>query len=185
MIKCADGGCQVHGGSGHRMLRSSKSPFELTGGRLGVDFANTLDDRATNHPRSRLQSHADFLTFGVETAVLSTREARKAISSAANNLRDTARLYSRAIALRERIFRIFCAAATKGKPVSEDILALNADSRAANAHTVLLPKNGGFTWVWRAAKAVTGPLLLAKTRSAVRPLIYDDGKHVWHYPRRE
>src|SRR5258708_35263583 len=166
MIKCADGGCQVHGGSGHRMLRSSKSPFELTGGRLCLDFANTLDDRPTNHPRSRLQSHADFLTFGVETGVLSTREARKAISSDANNLRDTARLYSRAIALRERIFRIFCAAATKGKPVSEDILALNADFRAANAHAVVLPKNGGFTWVWRGGKEGNRRLLWENTRAA-------------------
>ncbi len=162
------------------MLRSSKSPFELTGGRLCLDFANTLDDRPTNHPRSRLQSYADFLTFGVETGVLSTREARKAISSAANNLRDTARLYSRAIALRERIFRIFCAAATKGKPVSEDILALNADSRAANAHTVLLPKNGGFTWVWRDEKDVTGRLLWEITRSAIDLLTSDDVKLVRH-----
>src|SRR5258708_14528900 len=185
MIKCADGGCQVHGGSGHRMLRSSKSPFELTGGRLGVDFANTLDDRATNHPRSRLQSHADFLTFGVETGVLSTREARKAISSDANNLRDTARLYSRAIALRECIFRIFCAAATKGKPVSEDILALNADSRAANAHTVLLPKNGGFTWVWRDRKDVNGPLLLENTPSSTDLLASDDVELLLPFPGRD
>lgn len=152
---------------------SSEPVFELTAGRLCLDFANTVDDRPTADPKSRLQGYADLLAFGVQAAVLSPSEAREG-ARRANDPREAARLYRGAIALRERIFRIFSAAATGGNPPLRDLLALNGDFRTANAGAVVLPINGGFAWAWRDKKSVIGRLLWEIIRSAMDLLTSND-----------
>ena len=152
------------------MPRSSKPVFELTGGRLCLDFANTIDDRPTSDPKNRLKGYADFLAFGVQTGVLSASEVREG----ANDPSEAARLYRRAIALRERIFRIFSAAATNRNPPIKDLLALNENFRTANALAVVMPINLGFAWVWRDKKNATGRLLWEIIRSAIDLLTSND-----------
>ncbi|MGA7906101.1 MAG: ABATE domain-containing protein [Candidatus Sulfotelmatobacter sp.] len=160
------------------MSRISKSLFELTGGRLCLDFANTVDDRPTSNPKSRLKGYADLLAFGVQTGVLSASEAREAAALETNRPRYAAELYRRAVALRERIFRIFSATATTSNPPLKDMLALNAVFRAANARAVVLPLGEGFRWVWQDKKNMTDRLLWEIIRSAMLLLTSDDTKLV-------
>jgi len=160
------------------MSRISKSPFELTGGRLCLDFANTVDDRPTSNPKSRLKGYADLLAFGVQTGVLSASEAREAAALETNRPRYAAALYRRAVALRERIFRIFSATAATSNPPLKDMLALNAVFRAANARAVVLPLGEGFRWVWQDKKNMTDGLLWEIIRSAMLLLTSDDTKLV-------
>jgi len=160
------------------MSRISKSPFELTGGRLCLDFANTVDDRPTSNPKSRLKGYADLLAFGVQTGVLSASEAREAAALETNRPHYAAELYRRAVALRERIFRIFSATAATSNPPLKDMLALNAVFRAANARAVVLPLGEGFRWVWQDKKNMTDRLLWEIIRSAILLLTSDDTKLV-------
>jgi len=160
------------------MSRISKSPFELTGGRLCLDFANTVDDRPTSNPKSRLKGYADLLAFGVQTGVLSASEAREAAALETNRPRYAAELYRRAVALRERIFRIFSATATTSNPPLKDMLALNAVFRAANARAVVLPIGEGFAWMWQDKKNITDRLLWEIIRSAMHLLTSDETKLV-------
>jgi len=141
------------------MSHLSKSPFEMTGGgRLCLDFANTVDDRPTSNPKSRLTGYADLLAFGVQSGVLSASEAREVAALETNRPRYAAALYRRAITMRERIFRIFSATAANSKPRIEDMLALNRVFRTVNARAVVLPIGEGFAWMWQDKKNITDRL---------------------------
>jgi predicted RNA-binding Zn ribbon-like protein len=159
------------------MSRSSKLAFELTGGRLCLDFANTVDDRPTSNPTSRLQGYSDLLAFGMQTGFLSAREMHRELQRTHDRIAAD-QAYRRAIALRERVFRIFSAAATKSKTPIKDILALNRDFQTANACAVVLPTDGGFSWTWREKENQTGRLMWEIIRSAIDLLTSDDVKLV-------
>src|SRR5579863_8960619 len=53
---------------------NTKSPFEFTGEHLGLDFANTVNDRPTD-PIELLASYLDVLRWGKEAGVLNQRTA--------------------------------------------------------------------------------------------------------------
>jgi predicted RNA-binding Zn ribbon-like protein len=161
-----------------RMSHISKSQYELTGGRLCLDFANTVDDRPTSNPKSRLKEYADLLAFGVQSGVLSASEEREAATLETNRPRYAAALYRRAIAMRERMFRIFSATARNSKPPLKDILALNTVFRTVNARAAVLPEGEGFAWMWQDKKNIADRLLWEIIRSAMHLLTSDETKLV-------
>src|SRR5205807_8300170 len=127
----------------------STQSFELTGGRLCLDFANTVDDRPTNHPKDRLHGYEDFIGFGMQTGILSRAEVRELTGMVKRHRRTGARLYREEIALRETIFRIFAAAANNRRPTLKDLLALNHVAHLLGRCALVLPKNGRYAWTWK------------------------------------
>ena len=117
----------------------STQSFELTGGRLCLDFANTVDDRPTNHPKDRLHGYEDFIGFGMQTGILSRAEVRELTGMVKRHRRTGARLYREEIALRETIFRIFAAAANNRRPTLKDLLALNHVAHLLGRCALVLP----------------------------------------------
>src|SRR5512146_1477272 len=93
----------------------SRYLFELTGGRLCLDFANTLDERPTDHRRERLRDYADLLDWGVQAGALPRREAATLRAQATHRPREAAAALGRARTLRESLFAIFSAIA-HGRP---------------------------------------------------------------------
>ncbi len=91
------------------MLGVSTPSFELTGGRLCLDFANTVDDRPTDHPKDRLKGYEALVAFGLQAGILSNAEVRELASASRRYPRKGARIFREAMALRETIFRIFAA----------------------------------------------------------------------------
>lgn len=176
MLRLVMCGCQaLHGinQSPNRMSHSTQPVFELTGGRLCLDFANTVDDRPTSDPKSRLLGYSDLIAFGVQTGVLSASDARREIEKAQGPI-NGGLLYRRSIAIRERIFRIFSAAAVKNRPPIKDMLALNADFRKLNSDAVLLPTDEGFRWTWRDKENHSARLLWQIVHSAMDLLVSND-----------
>ena len=155
-----------------------KPVFELTGGRLCLDFANTVDDRPTIDPTDRLKTYSDLLVFGEQTGIFRPSEVHALRRLAMTRVREAAERFHRAIALRENIFLVFSAVAANSKPPLKDVWALNAALRTMNAHAVVLPKNGRFTWVWRDNKKTIDRLLWEITRSAIDLLTSNDMKLV-------
>ena len=54
--------------------------FDLSGGRLCLDFANTLDGRASE-PRERLNTYADLVSWGRQAGSVSPSAARRPASA--------------------------------------------------------------------------------------------------------
>ena len=124
-------------------------PFEFTGGNPCLDFANTVDDRGSDHPQERLTDYGRLVQWGVEAGALSakTGERLRALASAAPGkalaaLRD-------AIELRETIFEIFASAAL-GRPIPSPALArLDESLRRAAGHSHLVLANRRVSSEWR------------------------------------
>ncbi len=132
--------------------------FELSGGALCLDFANTLGDR----PRSRnehLKSYGDFLRFSRQTGSIpiSDLEELDALYRDCPDCADAA--FQRILEVREAIYRIFSAEVVGESPVEGDVEILNRALEKAMRQTELRCCDGQFSWHWGGqARALDRPL---------------------------
>ena len=83
--------------------------FELTGGRLCLDLANTVDERPTQHPRALLLQYKDVLDWASQAGALSGTEVARLREHAAGHQDAAAQALRRLTDTRESIFQIFSA----------------------------------------------------------------------------
>jgi predicted RNA-binding Zn ribbon-like protein len=111
---------------------------ELFGGVACLDFANTLDGRATAQPKEYLHTDADLVNWAVYAGLIDSTIAggRAAV------------VLPTALELREAIFDVFTAVG-RGEPVPAAALAIvqrrYADAMAAAR---LVPADAGFDWYY-------------------------------------
>lgn len=124
--------------------------FELTGGRLCLDLANTLDERKTDHPRELLRNYQDLIDWGTQAGAVTDAEAALLRAHADRHPRAARTALDQARALREAIFQVFGAAAA-ARPVLPTALALvdRAIGRAAAMRGLTGRRATGFSWEWR------------------------------------
>jgi predicted RNA-binding Zn ribbon-like protein len=137
--------------------------FELSGGRLCLDFANTVDERATEHPRELLRNEADLTGFLAQSGMLS-RDVAASRRRGSNRRRH---LLSRARGLREALFEVFSALARGGRPQETALGEIEAWLPRAYARPGLEPQGEGYRLAWAAAEDPIENALLAVVRSAV------------------
>jgi predicted RNA-binding Zn ribbon-like protein len=116
---------------------------ELFGGVACLDFANTLDGRATQHPEGYLHTYADLLRWAVHAGLLDTATARRLATTAAVAAEATLRT---ALDLREAIFRAFAAVGRDGQATEPDLAVVQRGYAAAMAAGRLAPDGAGFDW---------------------------------------
>jgi predicted RNA-binding Zn ribbon-like protein len=125
---------------------SETGSLELYGGIPCLDFANTLDGRATTRPEEHLHTYADLVSWAGHAGLIDAATARQAAGGAAPAADVALRT---AIGLREAIFQVF-AAVGRGAPVPEAALAVLQDRYAdAMAAARLAPGGSGFDWQFR------------------------------------
>jgi predicted RNA-binding Zn ribbon-like protein len=165
--------------AGENMKRSQpKLAFDLTGGSLCLNFANTLDKRLSSQPEDKLGGYEAFVAFGQQTGALPPSEARKLRQEGSRDKSEAARIFVRAVGLRELIFRIMSAVAA-GRKVSEaDTAALNAEVQKLNARSRISPVHGQSAWKWAEKEDGAGRLVGRILRSAVEILTSDDIERV-------
>lgn len=126
--------------------------FDLSGGALCLDFANTLDDRPDPHPNEYLQSYADLLAFERQTGALSEAQLAHLRAEAVRRPAEAAATLARALGLREVIYRLFLALAEGESAPPAELADLNralADA-LAQARVAEDGRNvsGRFAWTW-------------------------------------
>jgi predicted RNA-binding Zn ribbon-like protein len=120
------------------------TPFELTGGALCLDFANT----ARHHGREReeVRSYGDLVAFGVQTGVLTEGDARRLRREASRDPRAAERALERARALRAAVYHAFAAIAAGHRVVPEHLATIN-DAVADSVRSFrLVSGKDGFAW---------------------------------------
>src|SRR5947208_6360237 len=100
--------------------------FDLTGGLLCLDFANTVDDRTEIHPQELLMSFKDLVSWSQQAQVLTEQEVQRLFKKAGQHTSEATRVLKRAVEVREAIFRIFKAVAEDESPEDEDLVMLSA-----------------------------------------------------------
>jgi predicted RNA-binding Zn ribbon-like protein len=151
-----------------------KLPFDLTSGRVCLDFVNTLDNRLSNHPRERLTGFAELVAFGEQAGALSALEARKLRSEGRENTSASSALFQRSVALRELIFRIFSAVTACRKVSQVDVESFNGTVRRSNARSLVTPGEAKAAWQWLDESSDADRLIGKIVRSAVELLTTGD-----------
>lgn len=122
--------------------------FELTGGHLCLDLANTVDNRPTPEPRELLPRYEDLVAWGVQAGAIRGSTAEALRRAARRRPRAAARALTRARRVREVIFCVFSALAGRRVPPPAAIGQLNAALPAALAARHVDRRGGRFAWGW-------------------------------------
>lgn len=133
--------------------------FDLSGGRLCLDFANTVGGMRGVTPRERLAGYPDLVEFARQAGAVDDARARRLLAEARRRPAEAERAFAEAVALREALYRIFLARAERRPPAGEDLERLSTALGAALAHRRLERRGDGFALAWEAdAGALDAPL---------------------------
>jgi predicted RNA-binding Zn ribbon-like protein len=122
--------------------------FELSGGNLALDFANTVSKRPTPERLDGLAEYRLLVCFGAEAGVYppGAEDRLCAVAGAAPGRGRTA--LQNAIQLREAIFAIFSAVAERRAVPGNALAMLNAWVRASGEHARVAFFGRRFQWEW-------------------------------------
>jgi predicted RNA-binding Zn ribbon-like protein len=124
------------------------SNLELIGGKLCLNFANSVVWRASATPSDLLSSYSDLVTWSTQTGAISKDKALHLIKKAQLAPLDASMVFEQAISLREAIYQIFSAIAAN-HPIDFGALnVLNSSLSEALKHRQVIPTTDGFTWNW-------------------------------------
>ena len=150
--------------------------FDLSGGRLCLDFANTLDGRASE-PRERLNTYADLVSWGRQAGTVSPSAARRLLEGASRHPRRAAAVLEQARELREAIYRIWVAEAHQEQPPVEDVELLNSVLAGALGHQRLVRERDRYALGWDDGEALDS-VLWPVAKSAAELLTSEEAKLV-------
>jgi predicted RNA-binding Zn ribbon-like protein len=146
--------------------------FDLCGGHVALDFANTVSDRPSSSPIERLTDYSDLVRFALQTEIITKAAARSLLRTAESDPASAERALTEARALREALYALFFARAAGRAPNDRDVETLDAAWHR-------LSLDSSFQWRWTdgpdALDAMLGPivasaveLLTARPRDRVR-----------------
>lgn len=121
----------------------------LLGGRLCLDFCNTVHSRYESHAADYLQTYQGLLDWGIDTGTISESSAQL-LQQAAQMHPDSAEAARReAVTLREAIYQIALSIIQQSSPASEAVSFLNDLYSRARANRQLVPSDHALTWKWK------------------------------------
>ena len=139
--------------------------FELTGGALCLDFANTLGDR----PRcceEHLPGYEELLRWSRQAEALDSAQIDALEGEADGHPRQARAAFAQAIELREAIYRIFAALSRQVRPEADDIRELNSHLHRALPHLEVESTEESFAWSWSGPERALDRMLWPVARSA-------------------
>ena len=119
---------------------------EFIAGRPCLDFANTVDWRASAQPEELLGGLGDLLAWSVRAGTLDERTAGGLQREARSRPDAGAAVFAQALELREAIHRIFRAEAHDERPDAADLALLAGSYTQALAKARLATDNGHYEW---------------------------------------
>jgi predicted RNA-binding Zn ribbon-like protein len=148
---------------------------KLVGGRLCLDFVNTVSGRRRGRPlRERLLSYGDLVDWARRAGALSGAEAARLRRAAATRARAAVSALARARRLREALYRTLRARLRGLPPARSALRALNAELAEARAHQRLVPRGAGFAWEWPRGQGDLGRAIWPLARSGAELLSSPD-----------
>src|SRR5688572_6497354 len=122
----------------------SEPRFELSGGRLCLDFSNTVSDWFADPRRDRLDGYPALVAFAQQAGIVEARQARALRRTASRQADDAEAAFARALSLRQAVFRIFHALGHGGRVDAADVETLNGFLGPALSRQRLTRDAGGW-----------------------------------------
>lgn len=132
--------------------------FDLSGGRLCLDFANTIGGMRGVTPREHLAVYGDLVEFARQAGALDEAGAGRLLKEARRRPADAEAALREAVELREVLYRLFLARARGEVPASADVERLSAALGGALSHRRLERRGDGFALSWEPSPALDAPL---------------------------
>ena len=104
----------------------SEPRFELSGGRLCLDFSNTVSDWFADERRDRLEDYGALVAFAEQAGAIDPRQARALRRVAGHRPTEAEAAVVRARELRQAIFHVFHALGHGGRVTDADVETINA-----------------------------------------------------------
>jgi len=147
---------------------------KLVGGRLCLDFVNTVGGRGDAVRDERLTEYADLLAWGLRVGVLAEADAARLLRESRRRVKEAAQVFARALALREAIWHL-CHAVIGGAPAeASDLEVLNRELAAACGRARLAAREGNFAWEWAGARGELDEVLWRVADSTAEMLTTSD-----------
>jgi predicted RNA-binding Zn ribbon-like protein len=152
--------------------------LRLLGGRLCIDFVNTIENRAGDRPEELLSSYADLVGWSRHAGVLDEPDGFRLLALAGENSGAAEQVLEQALYLREALHRVLLAIATQHEPLPADLQVLETAYGHAIANARLAPAEDHFAWSWRDMGAQLDRMLWPVALSAVELLTDGDLRRV-------
>jgi predicted RNA-binding Zn ribbon-like protein len=136
------------------------------GGRLCLDFVNTIDPRLKAPNEEFLASYGTLLAWAEFVGILSRAARRQLVIAGEHNPRVAKQIHRRALDLREGLFTLF----TGAPEAQAGLQALNSEIRLTSAELHLEREGAAYALAWDAGAKVLGPIV----RSAIELLTSSD-----------
>ncbi len=152
--------------------------LKLLGGRLCLDFVNTLDWRGADSPVEFLNTFEDLVAWSRHVGTATSRETgqlSRGAEPAGNNVKKTLK---RAIRLREAIYQIFAAVIQNKDPAEKDLALFNRHIAETMRQSQIIRTKDGYIWDSAGDKRQMDWLLNPIIRSAAELLVSDELKKV-------
>jgi predicted RNA-binding Zn ribbon-like protein len=161
--------------------------IKLIGGRLCLDFANTVGGRRASSPIAkkgidayavrddRLVDYYDLLAWSLRVGLLTDAAAKRLAREARMREAEAAAVWERAVALREAVYRIALAVISEIQPRVNDLELLNRELAIAHDRLILAHvEEGNFVWKWSETKDALDQMLWQIADSAADMLTASD-----------
>ena len=154
----------------------------LLGDRLCLDFANTIEGPHSARPEDFLREYADLARWGHHAGLLSQAATAQLLQLAEASPRAAATMFTRGLALRAAITRVFHAIATGATPKRSDLGLLQSEYRNAMRHGQLVHTADEYAWDWPDEGTALDRPLWPIARSAIDVLTQDNLERVKECP---
>jgi len=165
------------------MEERAASNLELVGGRLCLDFTNTVSTRSKALRRDYLDSYAELVVWGRHAGILGDDEAQALRERAHRHPAAAMAAHEHAIGLRETIYRIFSAIAGGQEAEEADLDSLNCMLRTALSRLEVARSADRFEWSWVLDDDDLSHILWPIVRSAAELLTSESLGRVRHCAR--
>jgi len=156
----------------------AENNWKLESGWLCLDFVNTMEWHASDHPIESLTSYAALIGWARPIGFLPDRTVQQLLGTADQHPTEAARVLDRAVALREAIYHIFSAVAYGKIPAADDQSILNAEISRSMSQSCLVWNKATFGWERQGEDGDLDQMLWWIVRSASELLTSENIKRV-------
>src|SRR6202035_2884726 len=131
-------------------IQTNQGGWKFVGGRLCLDFLNTVGGRAGSGAvlRDKLVDYNDLIDWCRFAGIANQTESLRLAQLAGSPKKQAEATLARAILLREALYRTFNSVVEGRPPRQADLEILNREFRAARANQRLTHRTGAFGWTW-------------------------------------
>lgn len=152
--------------------------WDFDSGNLVLDFANTAEFHASEHPIEYLQTYSDLVNWSQDAGLLNRSEAEELSLLEEKQPQEAARVLTRALTLRGSIYAMLSAVAHQEQLNEAELSRFNRFLAESLRNTKVSHNSEGFTWEWEADEPGFDRVLWTIAREAANLITSKEIKRV-------